>query len=188
MYLLGAISLHIFGTKYRFQYQPICRTRSGPQATVLEQFFSRLCQSYSWLGGMNTEVAGKSNSKAYKLTSHQMVTMCKTINFSNIDENLKSAHSKLDALLSGFDSGLGSLDSREENLRKEIEETEKEATRFEEEIKEAWENDKPNRDRLIEAELAWCERLDDYEKEIAHQRKIDEALEALIEFEIQARH
>lgn len=50
MNLLGAIAIHHYDGRYRWIYQPIARVRTYLWATALELFFSRLCQSYSWLG------------------------------------------------------------------------------------------------------------------------------------------
>lgn len=96
MYCIRAISIHLFGARYRWVFHPIALVRGYSEAKYLEMFFSQLCQSYSWLGGMNTDIAGKSIKSAGEITTKvQHILKRETLNTTIISQNLDLALSRM---------------------------------------------------------------------------------------------
>jgi hypothetical protein len=95
MNLLGAIANDLFDGKYHWIYQPVVHCRSEAAAKVLEQFFSRLMQTYSWTGGVNIAAAGGSCAATKNITSEDLADWYETINFAKAYENLEIAEERL---------------------------------------------------------------------------------------------
>jgi len=62
---------------------------------MLESFFSRLAQSYSWLGSVNVSAAGISTKGADKMTHDDVLEAHKSINYSEMDKNIELAEERL---------------------------------------------------------------------------------------------
>jgi hypothetical protein len=92
MYLMKAIAIYELDGKYRWTYQPMAVVRSYTEAMALELFFTRLAQSYSWLGGMNTELAGKSITAAGRITTKNNFDLYRdTLKMGVMKENSEKA-------------------------------------------------------------------------------------------------
>ncbi|KAE8444214.1 hypothetical protein EG329_000811 [Mollisiaceae sp. DMI_Dod_QoI] len=181
MALIGAIAVKHFKGKYRWIYQPICHVRSGFAATILELFFSRLCQSYSWLGGTNTEIAGKSADKAWSMTDKDKLLILSSIDVETIEKNAEKAREKLSASLQGLED------------KKRCPELEEEIAENEKKLKEARETNDllekqitalqgqsiPDQTRLAQ-ELEAFESMIELRERLTPQKALNKALEKLV--------
>ncbi|CAD6447253.1 1f85286a-83f9-419d-a012-f93f6817d44c [Sclerotinia trifoliorum] len=97
MYCIGAISIYLFGVRYHWNFHPLPIVRSYSEAKCLELFSSQLSQSYTWLGGMNTDLAGNSNDSAAKISTETYhILRDKTLNNYIIFTNLELARERLE--------------------------------------------------------------------------------------------
>jgi hypothetical protein len=71
---------------------------------VLELFFSRLCQCYTWLGGVNTEIAGKQVRAAYKMDGDGIVETFQDIDLATIYANSTISKERLDRSITLLDT------------------------------------------------------------------------------------
>lgn len=116
MVFVECIALHLFDGDLRMIYTPVAIFRSSKQPALMECFFSRLCQSYIWLGGLNIFVAGVSDQSSKELAGEAEWAAYSTINFDEVDRNLAYSKSKLDLLV--FASGQAARDKAKKELEK----------------------------------------------------------------------
>lgn len=83
---------------YQWRYAPIAECRyEEDHCSWLECFFSRLCQSYFWLGGFNPAVAGISVKGWEKITKEVSVARLNDMDYDQIRVNIASDDRKLKA-------------------------------------------------------------------------------------------
>lgn len=114
MVFVECLALHLFDDDLRLVYTPVKVCRTSKEPALMECFFSRLCQCYSWLGGMNIFVAGVSDQSSKKLAGEAEWATYSSINFAEIDRNLAYSKEKLDILL--FASGQAARNKAKEDL------------------------------------------------------------------------
>lgn len=64
---------------------------------MLEMFFSRLAQSYAWLGGVNIKAAGVSSKRADTMTYEDRVKAHGSLDYEEMDKNIELAEERLRA-------------------------------------------------------------------------------------------
>jgi len=64
---------------------------------MLESFFSRLGQSYTWLGSVNPKAAGVSTQSTDKMTMEERIEAHRTIDLAQMDQNIEHTEERLRA-------------------------------------------------------------------------------------------
>ena len=94
--LFECISFAVYNARYRWCFLPVSTYRDRADGPVVESFFHRLGQSYTWTGGVNSKAAGVSTKDADNMTQEQRIAGHGTINFAELDRNISIAKSRLE--------------------------------------------------------------------------------------------
>jgi hypothetical protein len=95
--LFECLSFAEYDGRYRWCFQVLARYRDRHEGPLLEIFFSRLAQSYAWLGGVNIKAAGVSSKRADTMTYEDRVKAHGSLDYEEMDKNIELAEETLRA-------------------------------------------------------------------------------------------